>query len=71
MPSAYQKIDVMAEDSCNYGPDEMGPPTIPHAIYGDAGQLNSRCVGRHMRREPHAYQYDYDGHQNDNWKAVR
>jgi hypothetical protein len=69
--SLVKKIDVMAEDVCNQGPDEMGPPTIPHAIYGDAGALNYRCIGRHMKREPYAYHFDYDGYQNDNWKAVR
>jgi hypothetical protein len=48
--SLVKKIDVMAEDVCNQGPNEMGPPTIPHAIYGDAGALNYRCVGR-LRRD--------------------
>ena len=61
-----KRIDVLAEDACQQGED-----IIPHALYGDAGALNYRCVNGHMKREPYYVGFDAQGYQQGNWQPVR
>jgi hypothetical protein len=61
-----KRLDVLAEDACRQGED-----IIPHALYGDAGALNYRCVNGHMKREPYYVGFDAQGYQQGNWKPVR
>lgn len=65
--SQIKKIDEAAEDLCRHsGPDAI----IPHAMTGEADELNYKCVGGHMKRDPYSKVFDMDGWSIEQWKPI-
>jgi hypothetical protein len=60
------RTDQAAAQWCRESPNS----DPPHAVYGEAGDLDYRCKGSRMTRLPYSYFFDEEGYVRRQWQVL-
>jgi hypothetical protein len=65
-PKYVTRTDQAAAQWCRENPNS----DPPHAVYGEAGDLDYRCKGSRMTRLPYSYFFDEEGYVRRQWQVL-
>jgi len=66
-PKYVARVDKAAVEFCKEQPNQ----DAPHAVYGEAYDLNYTCKGSRMTRLPYSYGFDEEGYVRSQWQVLR